>query len=206
LRLGFVGMLGLRGGAGLKAVATMGSRGEAVVVVAVDGVADGFPPAAGVEGVDVFVLGDVDGLQEGLGQVGNGAGDLGFYIAADYGGASGEVVAGEVVGQVLAETLSGAGSGFFLGVVEAEVGIIADAGSAATAAIRERKRTQGHAVLCTERGHGNLLRVEFWDLNGKEHGQECLCDNRGLKQKRPGWSRGAVCNRDIVPQRQDGSS
>ena len=194
----------------------MGSRGEAVVVVAVDGVADGFPPAAGVEGVDVFVLGDVDGLQESLGHVGDGAGDLGFYIAADYGGdetaqggaeiAGGEVVAGEVVGQVLAETLSGAGSGFFLGVVEAEVGMFAGARGAATAAIRERKRTQGHAVLGTERGHGNLLRVEFLDLNGKEHGQECLCDNRGLKQKRPGWSRGAVCNRDIVPQRQDGSS
>src|SRR2546426_4689825 len=82
-------MLGLRSGARLKAVATMGSRGEAVVVVAVDGVADGFPPAAGVEGVDVFVLGDVDGLQESLGHVGDGAGDLGFYIAADYGGGGG---------------------------------------------------------------------------------------------------------------------
>jgi len=38
------------------------------------------------ERVDVFVLGDVDGLQEGLGQVGDGAGGFGFYIAADYGG------------------------------------------------------------------------------------------------------------------------
>ncbi len=36
---------------------------EAVVVVAVDGVADGFAPVVGVEGVDVFVLGDLDGCR-----------------------------------------------------------------------------------------------------------------------------------------------
>src|SRR5882672_9326437 len=132
---------------------------EEVVVVVVDGIADGFAPAVGVECVDVFVLGDVDGLQESLGQVGDGAGGSGFYIAADYGGdeacqggaeiAAGEVVAGEEVGQVFAERFCGAGAGFFLGVVEAEVGIFAGARSAATAAIRERERTQGHAVLWT---------------------------------------------------------
>ena len=59
---------------------------EEVVVVGVDGIADGFAPAVRVEGVDVFVLGDVDGLQESLGQIGDGAGGSGFYIAADYGG------------------------------------------------------------------------------------------------------------------------
>jgi len=59
---------------------------EEVVVVGVDGIADGFAPVVGIEGVDVFVLGDVDGLQESLGQVGDGAGGSGFYIAADYGG------------------------------------------------------------------------------------------------------------------------
>ncbi len=77
-------------------------------MVAVDGVADGFAPAVGAESVDVFVLGDVDGLHEGLDQVGDGAGGSGFYIAADNGGdeagqggaeiAGGEVVAGEEVG------------------------------------------------------------------------------------------------------------
>ena len=61
-------------------------RREAVVVVVVDGVADGLAPAVGAEGVDVFVLGEVDGLQESLGQVGDGAGGSGLYIAADYGG------------------------------------------------------------------------------------------------------------------------
>ena len=143
-------------------------------MVVVDGIADGLAPGVGAESVDVFVLGEVDGLHESLDQVGDGVGGFGFYIAADNGGdeacqggaeiAGGEVVAGEEVGQVFAEFLCGAGSGCFLGVVEAEAGMFAGARSAATAAIRERKRTQRHAVLWTERGHKSLLRVEFWDL------------------------------------------
>jgi len=136
---------------------------EAIVVVGVDGIADGFAPAVRAEGVDVFLLGNVDGLHESLCQVGDGVGGFGFYIAADNGGdearqggaeiAGGEVFAGEEVGQVFAEFFCGAGAGFFLGVVEAEARMFGDARSAATAAIRESKRTQGHAVLWTERGH-----------------------------------------------------
>src|SRR6267142_6862857 len=176
---------------------------EEVVVVGVDGIADGFAPVVRAEGVDVFVLGDVDGLQESLGQIGDGAGGSGFYIAADYGGdeacqggaeiAGGEVVAGEEVGQVFAEFFSGTGSGFFLGVVEAEVGMVADARSAATAAIRESKRTQGHAVVltrgrraadCTERGHKSLLKVEFWDLfTEKSRAEARRLQQRGKKRR-----------------------
>ncbi len=147
--MGFAGMLGLQGGAGLKAAATMGGGREEVVAVVVDGVADGLAPAVGAEGVDVFVLGHADGLQESLGQVGDGTGGSGFYITADNGGdeaaeggaeiAGGEVVAGEEVGQVFAEFIDSAGAGFFLGVVETEMRVTADAGSATTAAIRERK-------------------------------------------------------------------
>jgi hypothetical protein len=142
-------------------------------VVVVDGVADGFAPGVRAEGVDVFVFREVNGLHESLDQVGNGVGGFGLYIAAHNGVdetceggaeiAGGEVVAGEEVGQVFAEFLCGAGAGFFLGVVEAEAGIVAGARSAATSAIRESKRTQGHAVLWTESGHKSLLRVEFWD-------------------------------------------
>jgi len=134
----------------------LGGR-EAVVVVASDGVADGLAPVVGAEGVDVFVLGEVDGLQESLGQVGDGAGGSGFYLAADNGGdeasqggaeiAGGEIVAGEEVVEVFAKRFGGLGAGFFLGMVRAEAGIVAEARSAAMAAIRERKRTQGHAVL-----------------------------------------------------------
>jgi hypothetical protein len=155
-------MLGLwRGGLGLRLAGLFGFGGgrEAVVVVAFDGIADGFAPAVVAKSVAVFVLGDVDGLHESLGQVGNGAGGFGFYIATDNRGdeaaqggaeiAGGEVVAGEEVVQVFAECFCGAGAGFFLGVVRAEGGIFGGARSAATAAIRESKRTQGHAVLCT---------------------------------------------------------
>ncbi len=155
LRLGWFGLFGFGGGR------------EAVVAVAVDGGADGIAPGVGAEGVDVFVLGEVDGLHESLRQVGDGMGGFGFYLAADNGGdeasqggaeiAGGEVVAGEEVGQVFAEFLFSAGLGFFFCVVEAEVGLLAVAGRAATAAIRESKRTQGHAVLWTERGHKSLL-------------------------------------------------
>jgi hypothetical protein len=63
-----------------------GGAGKAVVVVGVYGGADGFAPAFGAEGVDVFVLGDMDGLQLGLEHVGDGAGESGLYIAADNGG------------------------------------------------------------------------------------------------------------------------
>src|SRR5229473_2649300 len=63
-----------------------GGGREAVVAVAVDGVADGLAPGVGAESVDVFVLGDVDGLRESLHQVGDGVGGFGFYIAAHNGG------------------------------------------------------------------------------------------------------------------------
>jgi len=73
-----------------------------------------------------------------------------------------------------------------LGVVEAEVGMFGGARSAATAAIRESKRTQGHAVLFTERGHKGLLRVEFWDCWQRKNRQDAGATNMALKQKRPG--------------------
>jgi len=146
----------------------------------VDGIADGSAPAVRAEGLTIFVLGDVDGLHESLGQVGDGVGGFGLYIAADDGGdeaaqggaeiAGGKVVGGEEVVEVFAELLCGAGAVFFLGVVEAEAGMIGGARSATTAAIREGKRTQGHAVLWTERGHGSLLRLSFGIADGKEPG------------------------------------
>ena len=77
---------------------------EAVVVIGVDGVADGFSPAVGAENVDVFVLGHAHGLEQGLGKVGYGAGGSGFYVAADDGGdeasqGGGEITGGEVVSE-----------------------------------------------------------------------------------------------------------
>jgi hypothetical protein len=130
---------------------------EAVVVVLVDGVADGSAPGVGAEGVDLFVLGEVDGLYESLRQVGDGVSGPGFYVAADDGGdeaseggaeiAGGEVVAGEEVVEVFAEGIGGAGSSFFLGVVEAEVAILGGARSAALAAIGKGESAQTGTVL-----------------------------------------------------------
>ncbi|MGC1490158.1 MAG: hypothetical protein WA798_02225, partial [Candidatus Acidiferrum sp.] len=57
-----------------------------MVEVGVDGIADGLAPAVGAEGVDVLVLREADGLQEGLHQVGDGAGGFGLELAAKYGG------------------------------------------------------------------------------------------------------------------------
>ena len=130
---------------------------DAVVVVVVDGVANRLAPGVGAEGVDVLVLGEVDGLQEGLSQVGDGVSGPRFYVAADDGGdetsqggaeiAGGEVVAGEEVVEIFAEGTGGAGSSFFLGVVEAEVAILGGARSAALAAIGKGERTQTGTVL-----------------------------------------------------------
>ncbi len=87
-RLWSVTRTGLRAGHYIGSLigGLLGGGREEVVVVGVDGVADGFAPAVRAERVDVFLLGDMDGLQEGLGQVGDGAGGFGFYIAADNGG------------------------------------------------------------------------------------------------------------------------
>ena len=202
-------------------------------MVAVDGIVDGAAPAVGAEGFDVFVLGEADGLEERLRQVGDGAGGFGLDVAANDGGedagqggreiAGGEVVAGEEVGQVLADGFGSAGAGFFLGVVEAEVGMVADAGSAATAAIGESEQTQRCAVFLIELGHKVSLEFEILDClerttdaapigrfipqnprDGKELAFPALLRvNRGykdgLKTETPRQSRGVVVNRDIVP-------
>jgi len=55
-----------------------GGGREEVVVVASDGIADGPAPPVGVEGVDVLVLGKMDGLEEGLGEIGEGAAERGL--------------------------------------------------------------------------------------------------------------------------------
>jgi len=128
-----------------------------------DGGADGLAPGVGAEGVDVFVLGEMDGLGESLRQVGEGAGGARLDVAAGDGGeeaseggaevAGGEIVAGEEVVEIAAEFLGGEGLSFFFGVVEAEMGMAGGDGSDAATAIGEREMTQGHAVLWTDRRH-----------------------------------------------------
>jgi len=78
--------------AGLKTGNYMGSLirrwlgwrgGLEVVEVLADGIADGSSPGVGAEGVDVLVLGTMDGLGESLGEIGEGAGGTGLNGAAD---------------------------------------------------------------------------------------------------------------------------
>src|SRR5882762_1748676 len=157
--------------------------------VVVDGAADGLAPAVGTEGVDIFLLGDVDGLQESLRQVGGGAGGSGFYITADDCGdetpqdgaeiTGGEVVAGEEVGQVFAERFRGAGAGFFLGVVEAEVGMVAVARSTATAAIQNVKEHKDTRSFVFREDIKVSLELSFGIADGKSRAEARRLQQRG---------------------------
>ena len=49
-----------------------------MVGIVVNGRTDGVAPGVCAEGVDVFVLGEVDGLEQGLGEVGESGGGSGF--------------------------------------------------------------------------------------------------------------------------------
>ena len=153
----------------------------AVVGILADGVANDAAPFVGVIGVDVFVLGALDGLEENLSKIGDGAGSFGFYITANEGGdqaaqgdaevAGGNVLSGKKIGKILSEFIGGESLGFPAEVVRAEVLTIAGEGATTLAAIGKGETTQGRAVLSTERGHGCLLRVEFCDLlKGKSTG------------------------------------
>ena len=123
------------------------------------------------KGVDIFVLGKMDGLNEGLGEIGQGASRARLDVAASYAGdeaaeggaeiAGGEVFAGKEIGQLVGELIGGAGLGFFASVEAAEVGMPAGAGSAALTAVGEGEAAQGHAVLRAKRGHGWLQKVRF---------------------------------------------
>ncbi|MGC1617596.1 MAG: hypothetical protein WA765_03815 [Candidatus Acidiferrum sp.] len=129
---------GFRGVAGL---------GVEVLEIPVEGIADGFAPFEFADGADEFFLGEMEGLEEGLGQVGEGGGGFGLDVAAGHGGeetgqggakvAGGDEIGREEIREVLAEIIGGAGLGFFAGVVKAEMRMGAGAGSAAAAAIGE---------------------------------------------------------------------
>jgi hypothetical protein len=132
---------------------------------------DGFAPRVGAEGIGVLVLGKMGGLDESLGEIGEGAGGAGLNVAADNGGqeaaeggaeiAGGEVLAGEKIGQFAGEFIGGASLGVFAGVVGAEVGMMGGAGSAALAAVGKGETTQGLAVLWAKRGPRWLLNLSW---------------------------------------------
>ena len=194
----------------------IGGRGRiAAGEVLVDGAADGIAPIGCAKGVDVFVLGEMDGLDEGLGKIGDGSGGARLDVAADDGGdetaeggaeiVGGEVLTREEIGQFAGELIGGAGLGFFAGVVEAEVGMIGGAGSAALTAVGKGEAAQRHAIFneCgrraanrAKRGHGWLQKVRFrlliksrpFEAQGKP----------ALQKEKPRRKRGAILNDRII--------
>jgi hypothetical protein len=118
---------------------------------------DGAAPGIGAEGIDVFVLGKVKCLHEGLAEIGEGGGGFGLHLALSDGGeeaseggaeiAGGDVAVGEMAGDVLAGLVAGKGLVFFAGVEDAKIRMTGFAGRAAVAAIGEGERAEGGAVI-----------------------------------------------------------
>src|SRR5882762_733625 len=110
-----------------------------------------------------------EGLDEGLGEISEGAGGARLDVTAGYAGhqaakcgaqiAGGEVWTGEEIREFAGEFIGGASLGVFAGVVGAEAGMAGGAGNAALAAIGEGETTQGLAALWAKRGHSCLQKL-----------------------------------------------
>gem|GEM_PF-6192519 len=80
--------------------------------------------------------------------------------------AGGREAAGEVIGDSLAGLSRRRGLGFFAGVEGAKVRMAVAARSAAVAAIGERERTQGRAVLVTRDRRAVVFKCDHPDFIG----------------------------------------
>ena len=113
--------------------------------------ADLSAPSVGVKGVDVFILGDGDGLEHGLGEIGEGGGDFGLDLTLGDGAkesrhgnaeiASGQQFCWKEARNVLTDLLGGEGFGFLLGMEVTEIQMAGAARSAALAAIGKGEST-----------------------------------------------------------------
>jgi hypothetical protein len=139
------------------------------------------------------VLGDGDGLEHGLGEVGESGGDFGFDLALSDGAeeprhsdaeiASGQQFCGKEAGDVLTDLLGGEGLGFLLSMKVAEMQVAGAARSATLAAIGKGEGTQvggtvflgfGHTTdffICGRktanglvRGHGSPSRFKGFEM------------------------------------------
>lgn len=108
-------------------------------------------------------MGEADGLEKGLEEIGDGAGGADFEVAVKDGGdkasdggrevGGGEIGSGEEFGEVVGELGGELGLSFELGVVVAEVGMGGEARSAATAAVGEGEAAKGETIERIERWH-----------------------------------------------------
>jgi len=147
------------------------------------GGADGFAPGICAVGVDVFVLCEGQGLDEGLAEIGEGGGGFGLYVTlgdsgeeASEGGAEiagGHKAAGKVIGDLLAGGLASKGLRILAGVEGAEIRVAELTRNAAAAAVDKHERTQRGTVLGAIGGHGSLQK-ERLDLGffGESRGGE----------------------------------
>ncbi len=146
------------------------------------GLADGFAPGVGVVGVDVFVLGEGQDLDQGLAEISEGGGGFALHVTLGDGGeeaseggteiAGGHKGAGKVIGDVLAGGLAGEGLRFLAGVEGAEGGMAGLARNAAVAAVDEGERTQRGTVLGAI-GHGSLQKEDLdFGIFGEPRGSE----------------------------------
>jgi len=107
--------------------------------------------------VDVFILGDGDGLKHGLGKIGECGGDFGFNLALSdsakesrHGNAeiaSGQQFCWKEARNVLTDLLGGEGCSFLLGMEVTEILMAGAARSAALAAVGKGEGAQTGTVL-----------------------------------------------------------
>jgi hypothetical protein len=134
------------GGCGSRSVGSViGGVVSVVWIVMVERGTDSAAPDIGVERFTVFVLGDGDGLEHGLGEISERGSDFGLDLTLGDGAeepghgdaeiASGQQFCGKEAGNVLADLLGGEAFGFFLGVEVTEMQMPGAARSAALATI-----------------------------------------------------------------------
>jgi hypothetical protein len=147
----------------------LGVEVRARIRVPAEGRAYGFAPGVGAKGVDVLVLGELDGIEHGLAQISEGGGSFGFDLPLGSGGekaaqgggeiAGREITAGEERGDIAAHFLGGLGLRLLARMEVAEVQMTGKARSATVVAIGEGERTQGRAVHGALFGHGSLQKL-----------------------------------------------
>jgi len=151
-------------------------------------------PGIGAEGVDVLVLGELDGLVQGLAEISEGGGGSGFDLTFGDGGkdagqggaeiASGEITAREERGYVAADLLGGEGLRFPLGVEAAEERVASETRSTAATAIGEGEGTQaGTVVFMCDRKAVNFM-CDRKAVNGAIGGHGSLQKKKGLDCQR----------------------
>jgi hypothetical protein len=131
-------------------------RRALAIAALVEIVADDVLPRSSAVRADIFILGQVEALDERLADKAERGSGFGFDVALSDGGeeasqsetyvAGGHIVAGEKKGDVFASFLASESLRFLAGVERTEMRMAVAARSTAAAAIGEREGTQGRAV------------------------------------------------------------